>query len=214
MLNSLTDDTARAVAVALVQSRLDYGNSILYGITKFNLTKLQQVQNSVAHIVLRHHPNFSTDLIRELHWLPIEKRIKLKLATITYNAFSSHQPPYLFSPLSTCLQLHIYPMLHQPTSSRHSQMQNWVWQTRVQLLRSFSLVRHLCRNSICPSITICKHHLKTHFFGLIPSHPTTSPSLLLLAWPSHSDSWSHPRLCATYINIICNVSYKWGSQYH
>ena len=158
MLNSLTDDTARAVAVALVQSRLDYGNSILYGITKFNLTKLQQVQNSVARIVLRHHPNFSsTDLIRELHWLPIEKRIKLKLATITYNAFYSHQPPYLFSPLSTCLQLHTYPMLHQPTSSRHSQMQNWVWQTRVQLLRSFSLVRNLCQNSICPF----NHYLQT-----------------------------------------------------
>jgi hypothetical protein len=37
--NSLTDDTANVV-VALVQSRLDYGNSILYGISKSNMTIL------------------------------------------------------------------------------------------------------------------------------------------------------------------------------
>jgi hypothetical protein len=40
IFNSLTDDTAKAVAVALVQSRLDYGNSVLYGISKSNLNKL------------------------------------------------------------------------------------------------------------------------------------------------------------------------------
>jgi hypothetical protein len=35
--NSLTDDTAKVVAVALVQSRLDYDNYILYSISKSTL---------------------------------------------------------------------------------------------------------------------------------------------------------------------------------
>jgi hypothetical protein len=43
--NSVADDTAKAVAVVLVQSRLDYGNYILYGISESNLIKMQQVQN-------------------------------------------------------------------------------------------------------------------------------------------------------------------------
>ena len=37
---SLTDDMAKSIAVALVQSRLDYCNSLLFGVSQFNLDKL------------------------------------------------------------------------------------------------------------------------------------------------------------------------------
>jgi hypothetical protein len=96
--NSLTDDTSKAVTVALVQLPLNYGNSILYGISKSKLTQLQRVQNYVARIVLRRHPHFSSaDLLCELHWLSIKNRINFKFATITYNTLSYHQPPHLSS---------------------------------------------------------------------------------------------------------------------
>ena len=40
---SLTQDMAISVAVAIVQSRLDYCNSLLFDISSFNINKLQRV---------------------------------------------------------------------------------------------------------------------------------------------------------------------------
>jgi len=55
---SLTDDMAMAVAVeiSLILSCLDFANSLHYGKYNSNLNKLQWDQNSLAHIVLKHHP--------------------------------------------------------------------------------------------------------------------------------------------------------------
>ena len=46
---SLTEDMAKAVAVSMVHSRLDYANSVVHGRT--NIKRLQFVQNSVARAV-------------------------------------------------------------------------------------------------------------------------------------------------------------------
>ena len=54
------EDMAKMVASALVGSRLDYANSVLYGTTQKNISKLQKVQNlldvsmvsSFVHLVL------------------------------------------------------------------------------------------------------------------------------------------------------------------
>ena len=37
----------------------------------------------------------STELLKQLHWLPIEWRIRFKLATSTYKALHTGLPPYL-----------------------------------------------------------------------------------------------------------------------
>jgi len=84
---TLTDDMAKAVAVSLVQSRLDYANSILRSTSKTNLNKLQRVQNTLARIVLNKPARPPSEgLLSQLYWLPIEHRIKFKLATLTYKA--------------------------------------------------------------------------------------------------------------------------------
>ena len=44
----LTHDMAMSIAVAMVQSRLDYANSLLYNTSACNINKLQCVQNMVA----------------------------------------------------------------------------------------------------------------------------------------------------------------------
>jgi hypothetical protein len=51
---SLPDDVARTVACSIVGSRLDYCNSLYAGMSKSNVAKLQQVQNTLASAVLRH----------------------------------------------------------------------------------------------------------------------------------------------------------------
>ena len=42
-------DSAKLLATALVSSHLDYRNSPLYGIADMDVTKLQRVQNRLAH---------------------------------------------------------------------------------------------------------------------------------------------------------------------
>jgi len=48
----ITTDDAKNIATAVVGSRFDYCNSLLYGVSETNLNKLQRVQNSLASIVL------------------------------------------------------------------------------------------------------------------------------------------------------------------
>src|SRR5258706_530978 len=92
-----SDDIAASIAVALVQSRLDYANSLLYHTSAYNINKLQRVQNMAARLVLRKKHTSIIDSITHLHWLPISKRIDFKIATITYKLLSTQQPPYLTS---------------------------------------------------------------------------------------------------------------------
>ena len=88
--------TAKTISNALISSRLDYCNSLLNNIAKQELSKLQRVQNCLARVVLR-APRFSPSLplLKQLHWLPVNYRIKFKLSTLTYRALAIHQPPYL-----------------------------------------------------------------------------------------------------------------------
>ena len=90
--------TAKIISNALISSRLDYCNSLLNNIAKQDLSKWQRVQNCLARVVLR-APRFSPSLplLKQLHWLPVNYRIKFKLSTLTYRALAIHQPHYLAS---------------------------------------------------------------------------------------------------------------------
>ena len=89
---------AKTIATALVSSRLDYCNFLLYNTANKDITKLQRVQNSFARVVTR-SPRFyrSVPLLKSLHWLPVQYRIIFKICTIAYQALSSIQPAYLNS---------------------------------------------------------------------------------------------------------------------
>ena len=47
----LTEDMARSVACSLVNARLDYANSVLFGVTSKNILMLKMVQNTLARVV-------------------------------------------------------------------------------------------------------------------------------------------------------------------
>jgi len=90
---------AISVASALVSSRLDQVNSILYGAASKHINRLQRVQNALARVVTYQRPYTSplssTALLQNLHWLPIEWRVHFKLATLAYEALHTGHPPYL-----------------------------------------------------------------------------------------------------------------------
>ena len=60
-------------------------NSVLFGTSKSNISRLQRVQNSLARVVTRSRRNDRiTPILKRLHWLPISYRIQFKIATLTF----------------------------------------------------------------------------------------------------------------------------------
>ena len=94
--HAVSDDTAKSIGQALVSSRLDYANGVLYGISKYNIAKLQREQNSLDHVVLRaSYSNSPSPLLEHFHWLPIDLRIAFKIAIITFKTLNLGQSEYL-----------------------------------------------------------------------------------------------------------------------
>jgi len=67
----LDSETSKTIACAIVDSRLDYVNSILTGISSRNIHRLQRVQNSLAQVFARSTTN-TISVLNSLHWLPIQ----------------------------------------------------------------------------------------------------------------------------------------------
>ena len=85
-----------SVIHAFVTSRLDYCNSILYGLPSSELIKLQRVQNAAARLVTS-TPRYChiTPILYELHWLPVKFRINFKLLLIIFKALYGMAPNYI-----------------------------------------------------------------------------------------------------------------------
>ena len=94
----LNHDASVLVANALVSSQLDYCNSLFRSLSKFNLRKLQCIQNSAARIISNTSRYTSiTPVLKKLHWLPVEHRSVFKTATLVYKFLHTGFPKY-FAP--------------------------------------------------------------------------------------------------------------------
>ena len=98
----LTHDAAVSVTNAFVSSRLDYCNSLFRSLSKFNLHRLQSIQNSAARIVTNLSKyTWITPVLRKLHWLPVQFHSEFKLATLMYKFIHTGFPKYFAPYLST-----------------------------------------------------------------------------------------------------------------
>ena len=81
----LTDDAAAALVHALVSSRVDYCNALLYGASQLVTRRLQAVINSAARLITGvGRFDHITPVLRDvLHWLPVEQRVQYKIALLT-----------------------------------------------------------------------------------------------------------------------------------
>jgi len=98
-LQSLSRDAAKTLVQAFISSRLEYYNSVLYGVTDNLLQRLQSVQNAAARLITRtgrrEHIILTCYVLQELHWLPVRRRIDFKLATLMFKSLHGCAPSYL-----------------------------------------------------------------------------------------------------------------------
>lgn len=163
---SLPDEVARTVACSLVNSRLDYCNSLFVGMTKANFTKLQRVQNTLARVIIRRRKfEHITPALMELHWLPIEHRVTYKLATLAFATLNTGQPSYLRNLLPD----------YQPVRTLRSSSKHLLCETATKTVLASRGFRHSAAtvwNNLPDSVRCCtnfnnfKRTLKTHLFNL------------------------------------------------
>ena len=88
--------TIERVVSAMITSRIDYCNVLLYGTSGKNLVKLQRLQNVAAKIIVGGSKyEHVTPILRELHWLPVESRIHFKIMVLVHRAVNDTGPVYL-----------------------------------------------------------------------------------------------------------------------
>jgi len=99
----LDHNTCHHVVRALVLSRLDYGNALLFGLTTADLKRLQTIQNWAAKLLFHaRKSDHATPYLKKLHWLPIIERIIFKILVYIFKCINKLTPGYL----SSCLHLY------------------------------------------------------------------------------------------------------------
>ena len=72
---------------ALIPTRLDYCNSVLYNLPKSIILRLQIIQNQASRILPRTpRRDHITEVFIDLHWLKIKVRIVYKILIFTFKA--------------------------------------------------------------------------------------------------------------------------------
>ena len=119
---------------------------------------------SSARIVTgKRYTNSSPSILKELHWLPIDACVKFKIATLTFKALNTGNPPYIAS------------LLHRHTLCRtlRSASANLLSVTQCNLsfgTRGFRTAAPTVWNSLpanvrsCVTLSTLRRHLKSHLF--------------------------------------------------
>ena len=92
----LSTKATKTLVQAVITSKLDYCNSILYGINSGLIKKLQRVQNSAARLIMLCPKRTSMmPVLKHLHWLPIIERINYKIVLTVYKSLNNLAPSYI-----------------------------------------------------------------------------------------------------------------------
>ena len=167
-VKSLSFEAARTVVNSFVISRVDYCNSLLAGLPKCLLDRLQPILNASAKLLCGCQKyDHVTPLIRDrLHWLPVPQRIEFKLCLLTFKSLRGMAPRYL---ADLCCSTPAAATGHNLRSVTHGDL-------RVRRMctkfgdRAFSVAGPRAWNKLpmeihsCDSVESFKRKLKHHLF--------------------------------------------------
>ena len=153
------------MVITKVLSRIDYCNSIYYGITDEQLHRLQRIQNAAARLVLaKKKRDHITPLLQQLHWLPVKARCRYKLATLAYRFFDGSLAPSLAENLQQ------YTPSRNLRSAKDKLLKTPRYNLKTAGGRSFAVAAPKIWNTLPPeirhadSLASFKSKLKTHLF--------------------------------------------------
>ena len=163
----LSQDTCEILVHAFISSKLDHCNSLLHGLPKYLLARLQAVQNAAARVVtLTPKHDHMTPILINLHWLPVEFRITFKVLLLLYKALHGLAPSYI----SDLLNFKTY------SRSLRSSCKEYLAVPRSRLKtygdRAFSISGPKLWNDLpleirkCASVATFRQSLKTFLFKL------------------------------------------------
>ena len=93
---SLSVNATKTLVQAFISCRMDYCNSLLFGISDGLLRRLQSVQNAAARLVTgARRCDHITPVLRQLHWLPVRQRVVFKIAGLVHQSLVGLAPAYL-----------------------------------------------------------------------------------------------------------------------
>ena len=98
-------DVCKLLVHTPVMVRLDYCNALLCGAREDVIRQLQRLQMQAARVVCKKYKNdhiIVTELMWDLHWLPIRARIQYKILLLVYKAFTNGSPTYLADMTTNC----------------------------------------------------------------------------------------------------------------
>ena len=94
--NLLSFDACATLVHALIGSRLDYYNSLLYNIADAKVERQQKVRNQAARIFTRSPPrDHITPVLKQLQWLKVRERIRCKVLILAHKSFYETAPQCL-----------------------------------------------------------------------------------------------------------------------
>jgi len=86
-------------------SRLDCCNSLLVGVSHSLIQKVQSVQNAAAWLLTGTRcGDHISSVLRQLHWLPVQRQVDVKLAYFVFSSLSGQAPPYLADDIHLILE--------------------------------------------------------------------------------------------------------------
>ena len=94
--NILSQNQIEILVHAVISSKIDYCNSVYYGINKNIISALQKVQNAAVRMIFKLKRRTSvSEYYKKLHWLKIEQRIYYKIILMVFKCANGIAPVQL-----------------------------------------------------------------------------------------------------------------------
>ena len=165
-------DSLATLIYAVVNSRMDYCNTVLAGAPRTVTDKLQRMLNAAARVITgtrKFDRGFGQILHDQLHWLNVPDRVLFKLAVTVHQCLNGRAPPYL---LEHCIPVSSAGTQRHLRSANRHLLAVPRFRLNTYGRRAFSIAGPMAWNSLpdfirdLTSSTDCfRHLLKTYLFA-------------------------------------------------